>query len=276
MKITTLATLFLVASTMSLAGAARAEMALDAAPQGFAANPNDQLLGALAYTGGFQMRVKLDLAAPQKVARFRLVIPAFCVGVEILESGTVSEGVEDIAPAVRGSKDTFVVNGGAGQRISAVFATFNGPASSQCQIPVLTADADDPTDPGDPSNCIVAFSATQTLTTNGWPVPVWPEFNVQNFLTRAQWSLPGHISLPSDHDFLISNTFGSCYSYLRIKYDSAACQSNLFGDNAQTVFMGEVRDGTAVERLFALKSVLNNYNVCVLGDAGGVRFYHTL
>lgn len=95
-----------------------------------------RLLGVIRYEGGFVSRANLDLAPALRVSQFHVRIPSFCAGTEILEAGTVTEGVYDIADLVDTNDTLFDVNGGAGSRIAAVQISLNGPRDTSCDIPV--------------------------------------------------------------------------------------------------------------------------------------------
>lgn len=96
----------------------------------------EELVGALSYTGGFALDVAFPLTPSRVVTEFRLAIPAFCEGVEILEANTVTEGVKDKAQLVDKSENRFAVNQGNGARISNLLISANGPTAKSCQIPI--------------------------------------------------------------------------------------------------------------------------------------------
>lgn len=97
---------------------------------------NEKLIGALNFKGGFQNDVKLAVTTKAVVTQIRLAIPEYCKGLEVLELGTVSEGIYDKATYVKNSKYAFSINKGAGLRIGAIEAALNGPPALQCSIPV--------------------------------------------------------------------------------------------------------------------------------------------
>lgn len=228
----------------------------------------EHLLGAIAYAGGFQTKVEMKLQQPEIVRRFRLAIPSYCEGVDILEAGTVSEGVQDVADAVgTPNGGVFSVNKGAGQRISAVFASLNGPTGKTCQIPVFAVD-----EPSSDPVCNVSLFTTQTLINSSWPDPVWTSYYVKSFYAKAAWSLPVVQPLASGQDLSLTNA-ASCVAYVRVEYDAAACNENFYGDTNQTQFMGEDRVGTHVSKLYGLVSTHGTYNLC-LDVTHPVLFYH--
>ena len=102
----------------------------------------DRFIGVLHYNGGFVERLPLDLA-PVFVRQFRVDIPSFCQGVEILEAGTRTEGVFDLASATDDLAHTYHVNGGSGARISQIAVSFNGPPNQSCDVPVYIGQAGD-------------------------------------------------------------------------------------------------------------------------------------
>ena len=95
----------------------------------------EELVGVLSYSGGFVDKATLTLPSPLSLKSFRLAIPAFCGQVDVLEGGSVTEGVYDRGQATATAAE-FEINGGAGQRVSALVATLNGPTTSVCSIPV--------------------------------------------------------------------------------------------------------------------------------------------
>ncbi len=96
----------------------------------------ETLLGALSYPGGFVQN--LEIAVPSKmVTHFRMAVPAFCQGVEILEASTVTEGVKDKAKLLNKEANLFTVNEESGSRISKIAVTLNGPVATACQIPIF-------------------------------------------------------------------------------------------------------------------------------------------
>lgn len=101
-----------------------------------------ELAGALNYEGGFRSRIELDVSPDQKIAQFKVSIPAFCAGVEVLEAGTISEGFFDAARLVDADADVYEVNGGAGSRATSIALALNGPAGAACDIPVYVKYAD--------------------------------------------------------------------------------------------------------------------------------------
>jgi hypothetical protein len=114
------------------------------------ARAGETLAGVVEYTGGFS---KLDLAITHKdiVRSFRVAIPKFCKDVEIVQAGTVTEGVYDEAALVSAKEHTYSVNQGSGARIGGVRLALNGPSSPSCSIPVFLSSKKAPivNDPGE-------------------------------------------------------------------------------------------------------------------------------
>lgn len=96
----------------------------------------ETLAGVLDYQGGFS---KLDLGVTTKdlVKSFRVAIPKFCKDVEILEAGTITEGIYDEAKLAVEKDHAYNVNGGAGSRISGVRVSLNGPQTPSCSVPIF-------------------------------------------------------------------------------------------------------------------------------------------
>jgi len=105
------------------------------------------LAGAVDYKGGFS-KLELPIAVKDIVRSIRVGIPKFCKDVEILELGTITEGVYDEADLANEADRIYSVNQGAGLRISSVRLTLNGPSTAQCSIPLfLSAKKAAPADP---------------------------------------------------------------------------------------------------------------------------------
>jgi hypothetical protein len=100
---------------------------------------NSNVLGVLQYRGGFANQLKFELAAPTMVRAFKLHIPTFCRNLEVFGAGTIDEDSTDAAS--RGEFfQTWLVNGGTGMPVNAIWAQINGPLDTQCDIPVVNAE----------------------------------------------------------------------------------------------------------------------------------------
>lgn len=108
------------------------------ADQGMSVDPQgkEELVGALNYAGGFAHDVEFLLNPARVVTQFRLAVPQFCSGVELLEANTMTEGVKDKAQLIDKGQNVYSVNQGNGARISKILVSANGPAAKPCQIPV--------------------------------------------------------------------------------------------------------------------------------------------
>lgn len=98
--------------------------------------PDYVLAGVVSYVGGFRHQEVLSLATADKISSFMVRIPTFCSDVEVLEGGTITEGVYEAAQLVDARRLIFSVNGGAGSRVSAVALSLNGPMAARCDVPV--------------------------------------------------------------------------------------------------------------------------------------------
>ena len=99
------------------------------------AKDKEILVGALDYAGGYSEGLEVSLLNRPFVTRVRLQVPKFCGDAEVLEVGTITEGTYDKSASTK-ELNTFVVNGGAGSRISAIRVAMNGPHGQSCSIPV--------------------------------------------------------------------------------------------------------------------------------------------
>jgi hypothetical protein len=99
--------------------------------------PGDfELAGAINYQGGFRQRLALEIAGGPRISRFWLRIPSHCSGVEVLEAGSVTEGIYDAARVVDAESHIFEVASGS-ERVGAIAASLNGPSTASCEIPVF-------------------------------------------------------------------------------------------------------------------------------------------
>ncbi len=96
---------------------------------------DEELVGAIEYQGGFDDSATLPLDGSQDVKSFRVAIPSFCDGVEVLEAGTVRNGT--YYPATELGNGHFSVGLLAGKHPSAITLALNGPNSSSCDIPIF-------------------------------------------------------------------------------------------------------------------------------------------
>ncbi len=108
--------------------------------------PGETIAGAIDYKGGFA-KLELQVTLKDIVRSVRVGIPKFCKDVEILELGTITEGVYDEAELANEAARIFSINKGAGLRISGVRLTLNGPATAECSIPLFLSAKKTVTDP---------------------------------------------------------------------------------------------------------------------------------
>lgn len=94
-----------------------------------------ELAGAINYQGGFRQRLALEIAGGPRISRFMLRIPPHCSGIEVLEAGSVTEGIYDAAH-LDAESQVFEVESGS-ERVGAIVVSLNGPSTATCEIPVL-------------------------------------------------------------------------------------------------------------------------------------------
>lgn len=99
------------------------------------------LSGGAEYTGGFATGLEVNISAATRIKGFRLAIPEFCQGVEVLEAGTVTEGNFDPATLVDAEKNLYQVASGS-VRASRIVFSMNGPFDARCFVPVYTYTAE--------------------------------------------------------------------------------------------------------------------------------------
>lgn len=93
------------------------------------------LSGGVEYQGGFSGELGVEISAANRIKGFRLAIPEFCQGVEVLEAGTITEGNFDAATLVDAQKRIYQVAAGS-VRASRITFTLNGPFDARCFVPV--------------------------------------------------------------------------------------------------------------------------------------------
>lgn len=220
------------------------------------------ILGTVDYNGGYLPRARVTLNAPMELKRFRVAIPGFCGETEILEAGTVTEGIEDVAAPLRGEGE-FEVNGGAGLRVSAVWVTFNGPLDASCVVPIMEGATG-----GDPSGrCDVEIRGTTMLADTSYPMQAgWGAATVGRFLQSRAWST--ELVVDGAQPIRIRQPAGACHAFVTLSYDRRACGSDFLGETNQSVYVGESISGGRVTRLFGFLTRQSTWNRCVtfLGD----------
>lgn len=99
--------------------------------------PNDEtFVGVLDYQGGYQPNLAIPIYPAKKIKSFRVAIPEFCAGVDVLEAGVMMENVYEKGIVLDKSVNSFTVNGGHGLIISSIAMKLNGPAP-HCTIPIF-------------------------------------------------------------------------------------------------------------------------------------------
>jgi hypothetical protein len=114
------------------------DLRLSAMPQGGGTDGNYVLAGVIHYAGGFQSHLSLAATPTDLITHFWARVPTFCQGADVLEGGTTTEGVYDVAQETDATRHIFEVNGGAGTRISSIELSLNGPSTLTCDIPIYT------------------------------------------------------------------------------------------------------------------------------------------
>jgi len=113
-------------------------------------NAHEQYLGSIEYKGGLLERGRLELSESTVIKFLRFDIPSHCKA-DIFETGTTTEGVDDLAERTR-TPNIFAVNEGRGARSRGVFLSLNGADAQSCHVLVFSRNAlDIPTPPTDPT-----------------------------------------------------------------------------------------------------------------------------
>lgn len=95
-------------------------------------NQSETYLGSVAFQGGVLSNGELVLQQPTEIQSIRFEIPGFCQ-TRILEAGTVTEGVADLAQRTS-NPNVYLVNGGRGTRARSVFVSLQGPQNITCNV----------------------------------------------------------------------------------------------------------------------------------------------
>lgn len=98
--------------------------------------PLETFAGLIRYNGGFLQNEIVPLASPANVKGFRILVPKYCSQAEIIEAGTLTEGIYQKAEATEASDREFIVKEGHGTIAGSLSITINGPVDLKCTIPV--------------------------------------------------------------------------------------------------------------------------------------------
>lgn len=147
----------------------------------------DKLAGVVDYKGGFLRETVVKTEPGEFVKLFRVAIPAFCKGAEVLEASVSVSGKKDEAKLLDKSTLTYTVNGGAGQRIDSILLSFNGPSDVACSVPVYLVESHESPDPQDPG----AVSSLQLCNRTFRAISAAVGYNFQGKLvSQGWWAVP--------------------------------------------------------------------------------------
>jgi hypothetical protein len=93
-------------------------------------------VGGIQFNGGFSDTVNVEIDPARKIRGFKIAIPEFCSETEILEAGTVTEGVFEAGNLVDGDEYRYAVGTDGPTRARSVQFVLNGPADVTCYVPV--------------------------------------------------------------------------------------------------------------------------------------------
>lgn len=97
---------------------------------------DESFIGVLEYAGGYDPNLMIPIYPARKVKSFRISVPEYCTGIDILEAGVAVEGLFEKAKMIDKSLNTYSVNDGHGLVVGGIAMKLNGPAKS-CTIPVF-------------------------------------------------------------------------------------------------------------------------------------------
>ncbi len=165
----------------------------------------ETILGEIAYQGGHMERGLLTLAAPLDVSALRFEFPASC-DATILEAGTVTEGVADVARNI--GQNRFSINEGRGMRARSIFVSIDGPASAGCSVLVFKTSAQQNPVPGTE----YAYTCLQNTAPGYVPATIYSQ----------NWSVPFRMA-PNETVFIRSNLLpGRTAPFTSISFDGDA------------------------------------------------------
>lgn len=93
------------------------------------------LAGAISFQGGYAPGLSLSIPPQTAIKSFRIANPSFC-SADVLEAGTVTEGIYAPAKLIEKSARVYSVNNGAGSRVTEIRVSLNGPENTPCSLPV--------------------------------------------------------------------------------------------------------------------------------------------
>jgi len=97
---------------------------------------DETFIGVIEYQGGYNPNLLLPIYPARKVKSYRVSVPDFCKGVEILETGVTIEGTYEKAKVMDKALNTFSVNDGHGLVVGGIELKMNGPMMT-CTIPIF-------------------------------------------------------------------------------------------------------------------------------------------
>lgn len=96
----------------------------------------ETFVGVLDYQGGYDPNLMIPIYPARKVKGYRIAIPAYCTGIEVLESGVTMESTYEKSKLLDKGTNSYAVNDGHGLIISGINMKLNGPAEKNCTIPI--------------------------------------------------------------------------------------------------------------------------------------------
>jgi hypothetical protein len=93
-------------------------------------------VGGIQFNGGFLDTVAVEIDPARKIRGFRIALPEFCPQVDILEAGTITEGVFEPGNLLDGTPSTYAAGTDGPIRARAISFALNGPVGTACYVPV--------------------------------------------------------------------------------------------------------------------------------------------
>lgn len=99
----------------------------------------ETFIGVLEYKGGYDPNLMLPIYPARKVKGFRIAVPSFCTGVDVLEAGVNVEGMFEKAKMLDKGALSYAVNDGHGLVVSGISMKINGPDKA-CTVPIFVTE----------------------------------------------------------------------------------------------------------------------------------------
>ena len=101
-----------------------------------ASSNEDTFIGVIEYAGGYDPNLMIPLYPARMVKSFRVAVPEYCMGIDVLEAGVQVEGLFEKGKMLDKNMHTYAVNEGHGLVVGGIAMKLNGPVKP-CTIPIF-------------------------------------------------------------------------------------------------------------------------------------------